>query len=144
MFNFFKDADIERVAKIIVEEISEFEAFIKSQGSKISLKDFEKKYKSKHNFKYQDNDFVTGEFMPMCKGFYSWNDELIFKIGKKEKNELQESVSYESSRLDRDWNGVSGRGYTVIQNNLSDQSKGKNLYKYLVKNYSFKIREAYL
>tara|TARA_B100000315_G_C14189934_1_gene412847 strand:+ start:69 stop:524 length:456 start_codon:yes stop_codon:yes gene_type:complete len=147
MFNFFTDADVERVAQIIEKEVSDLESLQKKYDGKLSVEDFEAIYKSKPNFKYQKNDYgKVGGFIPMCEGFYKWNDELDFLIGRKSKKDLEEN----SSRISEvnyvggargDWIGVFGGDRNLIRAKFTNYGKGMKLYKFLVKKYSYNIRD---
>ena len=64
MFNLFRDMMLKKFIKLI-DEIDEFDDLLKSNNNKLTGKIFEKSYKSKSGFGYQENDFKSGNFQPL-------------------------------------------------------------------------------
>ena len=145
MFNLFRDDDVEKAAKIILDEIDEFDDLLKSNNNKLTGKIFEKSYKSKSGFGYQENDFKSGNFQPMAEGYYYWYNEFMFKAPRKEGKLLDNHIIFVGEG--GDFNGFYGSSSgNLFRSKSSDLSKGTKLMKHLckIKDYFEVKHDAYI
>ena len=132
MFNLFRDDDVEKAAKIILDEMDEFDDLLKSNNNKLTGKIFEKSFKS-------------GNFQPMAEGYYYWYNEFMFKAPRKEGKLLDNHIIFVGEG--GDFNGFYGSSSgNLFRSKSSDLSKGTKLMKHLckIKDY-FEVKDdAYI